>query len=246
MIRILKELKAFSVIILVIIALLFAQAMTDLALPDYMSNIVNVGIQQNGIEDVVPEIIRISEMEKIKMFLTEEEKDLVNKSYRIVNVDRDNLNEKEYKDFIKKYPDLIKDEFLILNTDNKEDIESMNSFLGKAMLTVLGVEMGSPQAQVDKQFEILPESMIDQSAIAYIKAEYEAIGIDMEDTQSKYVLSTGGTMLIIAFLGVIASILVGFLASRVSASLGRNLRDKVFSKVTSFSSAELNDFQLLP
>ena len=281
MIRILKELKPFSIIILVIIGLLFAQAMTDLALPDYMSNIVNVGIQQNGIEDVVPQIIRISEMEKIKMFLTEEEKELVNNSYRIVNKDRDNLNEKEYKDFIKRYPDLVKEEFLILNTDNKEDIEMMNSFLGKAMLTVLGVEMGRPQgiassdeikmdnpfsnlpegtdpfmvlqnlpkeqledmrAEVDKQFEILPESMVNQSAISYIKSEYETIGIDMEDTQTKYVLSTGGKMLGIALLGMIASIIVGFLASRVSASLGRNLRDKVFTKVTTFSNAELNDF----
>ena len=281
MIRILKELKPFSIIILVIIGLLFAQAMTDLALPDYMSNIVNVGIQQNGIEDVVPEIIRISEMEKIKMFLTEEEKQLVNNSYRIVNKDRDNLNEEEYKNFIKKYPDLVKEEILILNTDNKEDIEMMNSFLGKAMLTVLGVEMGRPQgiassdesqmdnpfsdlpegtdpfmvlqnlpkeqldemrAQVDRQFEVLPESMVNQSAISYIKSEYESIGIDMEDTQTKYVLSTGGKMLGIALLGMIASILVGFLASRVSASLGRNLRDKVFTKVTTFSNAELNDF----
>lgn len=281
MIRILKELKPFSIIILVIIGLLFAQAMTDLALPDYMSNIVNVGIQQNGIEDVVPEIIRISEMEKIKMFLTEEEKQLVNNSYRIVNKDRDNLNEEEYKNFIKKYPDLVKEEILILNTDNKEDIEMMNSFLAKAMLTVLGVEMGRPQgiassdesqmdnpfsdlpegtdpfmvlqnlpkeqldemrAQVDRQFEVLPESMVNQSAISYIKSEYESIGIDMEDTQTKYVLSTGGKMLGIALLGMIASILVGFLASRVSASLGRNLRDKVFTKVTTFSNAELNDF----
>ena len=279
MIRILKELKPFSIIILVIVALLFGQAMTDLALPDYMSKIVNVGIQQNGIADVVPEVIRIPEMEKIKMFLRDDEKELVDISYKVI--DKENLTQEEYSKYIKKYP-LIEDESLyILTNTSKEDIEMMDSFLGKAMLTVLGIEKGTPQGiasgdenkidnpfanlpegtdpfqvlknlpqeqmdemriQVDKQFEILPENMINQSAITYLKAEYEVIGIDMESTQTKYVLSIGGTMLAIALLGMIASILVGFLASRVSASLGRNLRDKVFTKVTTFSNAELNDF----
>ena len=279
MFRIIKELKPFTLSILIIVALLFGQAMTDLALPDYMSNIVNVGIQQNGIEDVVPEVIRAKEMEKIKMFLTEEEKDLVNRNYKLI--DKESLTENEYEDYLSKYEILKNEPLFILEEQSEEDIEKMDLFLGKAMLTVFGIEMGAPQgvasddvnnmqnpfanlpegtdpfevigslpkeqldemkSQVDQQFEGLPESMINQSAIAYIKSEYEAIGIDMERTQSKYVLSTGGIMLIIALLGMIASISVGFIASRVSASLGRNLRDKVFKKVTTFSNAEFNDF----
>lgn len=96
--------------------------------------------------------------------------------------------------------------------------------------------------QIDEQFVNLPENMISQSATNYIKAEYEAIGIDISKTQSSYILSIGGIMLLIALLGMVASIIVGFLSARVAASLGRNLRDKVFEKVTSFSNAEFDNF----
>ena len=279
MFKIIKELKPFVLIILLIIGLLFFQARTDLALPEYMSNIVNVGIQQSGIENAVPEIIRETELQKVKLFLNEEQRELVDKSFKTIN--KDNLSGKEFEDYSKKYPLLKEESLLLLDTESEEDIEEMNSFLGKAMLTVLGIEMGAPQgilssegnlmdnpfanfpegtdpfiviqnlpdeqfnimkAEIDKQFEILPENMIVQSATNYIKTEYEAIGIEIQKTQSRYILNIGGIMLIIALIGMIASISVGFLSSRVAASLGRNLRDKVFQKVTSFSNAEFNNF----
>ncbi len=279
MFKIIKEMKPFVLIILLIIGLLFFQARTDLALPEYMSNIVNVGIQQSGIENAVPEVIREAELQKVKLFLNEEQRELVDKSFKIIN--EDNLSQKEFEDFSKKYPLLKEESLLLLDTESEEDIEEMNSFLGKAMLTVLGIEMGAPQgilssegnlmdnpfanfpeganpfiviqnlpeeqfnimkAEIDKQFEILPENMIVQSATNYIKTEYEAIGIEIQKTQSRYILNIGGIMLIIALIGMTASISVGFLSSRVAASLGRNLRDKVFQKVTSFSNAEFNNF----
>ena len=279
MFKIIKEMKPFVLIILLIIGLLFFQARTDLALPEYMSNIVNVGIQQSGIENAVPEVIREAELQKVKLFLNEEQRELVDKSFKIIN--EDNLSKKEFEDFSKKYPLLKEESLLLLDTESEEDIEEMNSFLGKAMLTVLGIEMGAPQgilssegnlmdnpfanfpeganpfiviqnlpeeqfnimkAEIDKQFEILPENMIVQSATNYIKTEYEAIGIEIQKTQSRYILNIGGIMLIIALIGMTASISVGFLSSRVAASLGRNLRDKVFQKVTSFSNAEFNNF----
>lgn len=277
--KIIKEMKPFTLIILMIVGLLFFQARTDLALPDYMSNIVNVGIQQNGIENAVPTVIRESEIEKIKIFLSEEQNKLVDNSFKLIN--KDSLSEKEYKDFLKKYPLLESESLYILDASSSEDIENMNSFLGKAMLTVMGIEKGAPQGitageeiqgenpfanfpegtdplaiignlppeqflgimdKIDEQFENLPENMIVQSATSYIKTEYEAIGIEIEKTQSKYILNIGGIMLLIALLGMLASITVGFLSSRVAASLGRNLRDKVFQKVTSFSNAEFNSF----
>ena len=279
MFKIIKEMKPFVLIILLIIGLLFFQARTDLALPEYMSNIVNVGIQQSGIENAVPEIIRETELQKVKLFLNEEQRELVDKSFKTIN--EDSLTQKEFEDYSKKYPLLKEESLLLLDTESEEDIEEMNSFLGKAMLTVLGIEMGAPQgilssegnlmdnpfanfpeganpfiviqnlpeeqfnimkAEIDKQFEILPENMIVQSATNYIKTEYEAIGIEIQKTQSRYILNIGGIMLIIALIGMIASISVGFLSSRVAASLGRNLRDKVFQKVTSFSNAEFNNF----
>ncbi len=100
MVKIIKELKPFTVLVLIIVGLLFAQAMADLALPDYMSNIVNVGIQQNGIENAVPQVIRAEKMEKLKILLDEEEKNIVNKNYKLI--DKSNLTEQEFKDYSKK------------------------------------------------------------------------------------------------------------------------------------------------
>ena len=266
--RILKELRPFVIYILIIVALLLGQAMTDLALPDYMSNIVNVGIQQKGIERAVPDVIRASEMDKLKIFLAEEENKLIDSYYKLIN--KDNLTKEEYNNYLKKYKALENESLYILNTSNEEDIDRMNSFLGKAILSKYGVEKGALQqampnlpegtdpfmalkslpkeqldmlkAEMDKQFKDIPQSIVIQSAINYIKLEYEAVGIDMDKVQSNYILSTGGIMLLIALLGMIASVIVGFLGARVSASLGRNLRDKVFKKVTSFSDAEFDNF----
>ncbi|WP_333638501.1 ABC transporter ATP-binding protein [Tissierella praeacuta] len=267
MLKLFREFKPFTILIIIIIGLLLFQASMELALPDYMSNIVNIGIQQNGIEDIVPKVIRPGELEKIKMFLNEDERNLLYSSYRLIN--KEDLTEREYKDFVNKYPLLEKEELYILNTKSKEDIEKINSFLGKPMLIIWGIENGAslpfanlpeetdpfmvlknlPKEQlnamksgIDEQFKNLPETMINQSATNYIKSEYETIGINMKKTQSKYILYTGGVMLFIAFLSMAASISVGFISARVSASLGRNLRDKVFRQVTAFSNSEFDDF----
>lgn len=127
MLKLIKEFKPFTISIIIIIGLLFLQAMTDLALPDYMSNIVNIGIQQNGIENTVPEVMKVEFMEKIKIFLNQDEKRLLESSYRLI--DKDNLTEKEYKMYLKKYPSLEREKLYVLDTSSKEDIEKMDSFL---------------------------------------------------------------------------------------------------------------------
>lgn len=277
MLKLLKEFKPFTLLILIIIGLLFIQAMADLALPDYMSNIVNIGIQQNGIKNAVPEVMKTEEMDKIKIFLNEDERNLVDNSYKLI--DKENLTEKEYKNYFKKYPSLEKESLYVLNIDSKEDIERMDSFLAKAILVVLGIEKGSLQGisfqqdmeslyanipegtdpfmilanlpkeqlelmkeKIDEGFKDIPQTIIEQSAINHIKDQYESIGVNIRKTQSNYIIYIGGIMLLIALLGMLASILVGFLSARISASLGRNLRDKVFQKVTSFSNAEFDNF----
>ena len=105
-----------------------------------MSNIVNIGIQQNGIENVVPKVIRASELEKINIFLNEEEKALINDSYELIEKN----NSQEYKDYLKKYPALEGEELYLLNTKDKEIIEEMNSFLGRPMLIIWAIENGTP------------------------------------------------------------------------------------------------------
>ncbi|WP_352418979.1 ABC transporter ATP-binding protein [Proteiniborus sp.] len=277
MLKLFKEFKPFFISIVIIIALLFLQASAELALPDYMSNIVNVGIQQNGIENAVPEVMKVDTMEKVQIFLSQNERNLVNNSYKLIN--KDNLTEKEYERYLKKYPAIENESLYILNTDLKEDIEEMNSFLGKALLIVAGIEDGAPQGvsagnvennpfanfpegadpfmvlknapkeqiatlkvQIDEQFKGLPETMITQSAISYIKNQYEDMGADIKKTQSNYIFYIGGIMILISLVSMAASISVGFLSARVSSGLGRNLRDKVFNKVTAFSNGEFDDF----
>ena len=272
MFRIIKEVKPFVITILIIIVLLFAQAMSELALPDYMSNIVNVGIQQNGIENAVPEVIRQEQLEKIKLLLSQEGMNLVNRSYKLI--DRDSLSEKEYSKYLNKYPLLGRENLYVLNKPSKKDIKELDSVLAKAILIVWGIEQGDAEqglskhfeglpegiepfealknlpneqletikAKIDEQFGKMPESLITQSAINFIKMEYEIIGVNIQRNQSNYILYIGGIMLLIALLSMAASIFVGFLSARVSSALGRNLREKVFRKVISFSNVEFDDF----
>jgi len=267
MLKLIKEFKPFIVSILIIVGLLFLQARTELALPDYMSDIVNVGIQQNGIENLVPQVIKADTMDKIMIFLDDDEKALVDRSYKLIG--KDNLSQNEYQELIKKYPALEIENLYILNTNSKNDIEEMNLYLGKTLLVIGAIEEGAIQSfmnlpqgtdpfmvlkqlpreqidalkiRMDEQFKTLPEGIITQSAITYIKSLYEEIGISIKRLQTNYILYIGGIMLLISLIGMGASIAVGFLSARISSGLGRNLRDKVFKKVTTFSNSEFNDF----
>ncbi|NLJ97812.1 MAG: ABC transporter ATP-binding protein, partial [Tissierellia bacterium] len=164
MLKLIKEFKPFTVLIFITIGLLFIQAMADLALPDYMSNIVNIGVQQNGIENAVPEVMRVEEMEKIKIFLNQDEISLLNSNYTLI--DRENLTEKEYKKYIGKYPTLENENLYILNKNSQEYIDEMNSFLGKAIIIVSSIENGAPigigksdEANGEDFFGNIPEGM---------------------------------------------------------------------------------------
>lgn len=271
MFRIIKEIKPFIITILIIIVLLFVQAMTELALPDYMSNIVNIGIQQNGIEDAVPQVIRAEKLDRIKVLLNEEERTLVENSYRLIR--KEDIDNKGDNKLLKKYPVLEKESLYVLDAWSEKDKEKLNSILAKAILTLWGIENGAEQSQlpflnelpdgmdpleiiktlpeeqlraimakIDEQFKLMPESIITQSAINFIKAEYEAIGVNIRQNQFRYIMYVGGIMLLIALLSMGASIAVGFLSARVSSAFGRNLREKVFRKVISFSNVEFDDF----
>lgn len=247
MLKLFKEFKPFTILIFLIVGLLLLQASTELALPDYMSRIVNIGIQQNGIEDPVPEAIRVSQMEKIKSLLTNNERAFVDGNYGII--EKDSIDIREYERLVKKYPALENESLFILDT--KDSIKELGEVLAKPMVIVWGMENQEMLPMEQKeilQFRLdegaidLPEQMISQGAINFVRAEYEAIGMNIRKLQSNYILYIGGLMLLISILSAVASISVGFLSSRVSARLGRNLRDKIFRKVTSFSNSEFDDF----
>jgi len=279
MIKIIKYFKPFVLSIILVIGLLFAQAMLDLALPDYMSKIVNVGIQQGGVENAVPEVIRKSELDKIKLFMKDTDKKKVEENYIVL--DKKDLSKNEYEDHLNDYPILDKEELYKLNTKEKEVIDELNNVFGKPILLVSGIEKAGikglvasmpeeskgamlnlpndtgpfdiisklPQEQInsmkestDEKFDDMPDSMITQSAVSYIKSEYDEIGIDTDDLQSSYILSSGGKMLLIALGSMVATVIVALLGARVAAGLGRDLREKTFRKVTSFSNSEFDKF----
>jgi len=281
MIKILKHLKPFVTSIVVVICLLFVQAMCDLALPDYTSNIVNVGIQQGGVENAVPKAIRKSEFDKIKLFMNENDKKKVEDNY--VLLDKKNLSKSELENYLKDYPQLDKESLYKLNTKDKNIISELNNIFGKPILIVSGIEKGGISAltsgmsgaaqrgqmpknlpantdpfaiiskmsqeqinamkeKTDEKFKNMPGSMITQSAVTFLHKEYKTIGINTDKLQSNYILIAGAKMLLLALISMAATVIVGLLAARVAAGLGKNLRKKVFRKVTSFSSSEFNKF----
>ncbi|ATD55540.1 ABC transporter ATP-binding protein [Clostridium chauvoei] len=138
MLKLIKYLKNSIVSILLIIGLLIIQAVCDLSLPDYTSNIVNIGIQQGGIENAVPSIIRKSEFEKILLFVKDEDKDIIESNYKLL--DKNNLTDEEYNEEVKAYPELDKQALYKINTEDKKIIEELDLKLSKPILILSGIE----------------------------------------------------------------------------------------------------------
>lgn len=268
MTKVLKYLKPFTLSLILVIGLLIVQATCDLSLPDYTSNIVNVGIQQNGIKNAVPTVIRETELNKLMIFMDDNQKDEVNKNYKLM--DKAKLSKEEYDKEVKKYPLLKSEPLYKLNTTDKKEIEGLNTIMSKALVKVSGIEAASqqgkitnlpkgvdiftvienlPQAQIDEmtkeidnKISDLDENMLTQSSIYAVKNEYEAIGINIEKLQNNYIFKSGAAMLGIALISLVATVTVGFLGARIAAGVGRSLRKDVFRKVVSFSNIEFDKF----
>lgn len=304
--------------VIAILAVLIVQAYCDLSLPGYTSDIVNVGIQQGGIDESIPDAVTADDMDKLLLFVSSKDADTVKDAYELK--DRDTGYDYDGSVYV-------------LKSDVSEDeakVEELSSILGKPMLLVTGFESGSDmtkqmedsmkdnmksaieeqaqkqmdeaasqltdeqkaaiamnpelkkqqeemqkqaQDQIDARmkqieeadvFELfglipedqrsevtdqiedklsdMPETMVDQAATGYIKDAYARLNVDTDKLQNSYLLTTGAKMVGLAFLGMAASILVGFMASRVGATAGRDLRGKVFRKVVGFSNNEFDHF----
>ena len=138
MLKLLKHLKPYLSSIIVAILLLFVQAICDLSLPDYMSNIVNVGIQQGGIENSVPNIIKKSDLDKLFIFMSDENRDIVKKNYMLLS--KDSLNSNDYNEYLEKYPVLNNEDLYKLNTKDSKNINELNNIFAKPMLIVSMIE----------------------------------------------------------------------------------------------------------
>lgn len=231
MFKILKYLGEFKVSVIAIIALLVIQAYCDLSLPSYTSDIVDVGIEQGGIENAVPYVMRESTLESICLF--SEEEDLIRQYYA--------LNEEG------NYELLTEDEEIITSLDKAMGISIvLVSMLDEAGMPqgIMDKEQGISfkQQMLDEHGEELSDAIVSQMAIMSVKAEYEALGVDLNALQFKYLMVTGAKMLLMTVLMMAAAICVGFLSARTSAGIGFRLRNRVFRKVVSFSHAEMDKF----
>jgi len=135
MLRLIKYLKPYALLIILSIALLFVQANADLALPDYLSKIVNNGIQQSGVENAVPKAIRQSEMDKLFIFMSVEEKVLVRDDYVLVEPTSPDADQ-----YLEDYPALADEPIYVLKEVDQAEIDSLNSIMGKALVVVSGIE----------------------------------------------------------------------------------------------------------
>lgn len=253
MFKVLKNLKKTWVSVLMIIILLCIQAATDLALPEYTSKIVNIGIQQGGIENTIPEVVRETTMQSLEL-IAGQDKDTIINSY--TKISKENLSNNEYEKYVKKYPALEKENLYVVNDLSKEEQEKLNSVISKPLIAIYSQKMAAQMQNQNENYlsdngmnnlgkskmEEMPDSIIEQIAIQEIKSEYEDIGINMENYQIDYILMTGLQMLGIALISMVAAVTIMLLSSKVAAKLAATLREKIYKKVLTFSSKEIRQF----
>lgn len=304
--------------VIAILAVLIIQAYCDLSLPGYTSDIVNVGIQQGGIDESIPKAVTADDMDKLLLFVGSEDADTVKAAYQLKEKDtgydydgsvyvlKSGVEEEEaqveklssilgspmmlvsgfesgndvtdqmevsmkdkMKSMIEEQAQKQMDKAASKMTDEQKAAIAMNPELQKQqeemqkqakeqidaqlkkideadVFEMFGMIPEEQRSEVTKQiedkFSDMPATMIDQAAKVYIKDAYARLNVDTNKLQNSYLLSTGAKMVGLAFLGMAVSILVGFMASRVGATAGRDLRGKVFRKVVGFSNNEFDHF----
>ena len=244
MFKVLKNLKESWISVITIVLLLIVQAAGDLTLPDYTSKIVNVGIQNGGIENVAPEVIRKSEMDNMLIFTEEDDKVLA--SYE--EISKDNLDSAEYEKLVKKYPALENESLYRIKKISSSEQDELDSLMDKPLM-MLSVTKQMPKEQLDQMLETvnqklddMQESILEQAAIQEVKNEYKAIGMNTDSIQNQYIIMAGLKMLGISLIIMISAISIMCLSARVAARLAKTLREKVFKKVLRFSNKEFSEY----
>ena len=240
--RIIRYLKNCKVAVLLIVCLLVVQAFTDLALPHYTSDIVDVGIQQSGVEHAATDEMTAKTHDEIAMMLPVDDEQTFRDAYTETDDGTYKLNDQGKKEqeeldrmvalplvaihYSSQIPDLDLDQVMQAYEAGAIDKQKILDMLDEAKQHMGG--MG--------------DSIVDQQAIAAAKAEYESLGYNLSDMQMGYLVRIGLLMLGLAARGMVAAVLVGFIASRTAAKVGATLRSKLFRRVVSFSDAEVQSF----
>ena len=250
MLKIFKYLKSSFISVLVIIALLVVQAVLDLTLPDYTSKIVNVGVQQGGIENAAITQIGDESLNKLVLLLDDKDKNYIldnykkNKKYKKETIYK--LNKDADKE---KVSNTLKKAMLIVYyIDNSGDKSTIKFDLPEGMdiYTALKYMDASQKAKMfegmDKKLKDLPDTIIDQAAVNYVKTEYKRIGVNTTKIQNDYIIKIGIIMLLISFVTMATGILTVYTGSKMAAKLAQTLRNKVFKKVVGFSKNEMKSY----
>ena len=251
MIKLFRYLKKAYLPVICIIVLLVMQALCELSLPTYTSDIVNVGIQQGGIEDAVPEAMREQTFQGLAAVMDEDDAEEMKDAYELYSEEQ--VADSEYSSYKDGRLYVRKD----LSSDEREDLDQS---MARAMIILssqmakqiaanpqAAAQLSDDQKQMMQQMENMdvndmPDSIISQAAITFVETEYREIGIDLDSIQTRYLLKTGGIMIGIAFLSMTAAVLVTLASARLAARLSRVLRDKIFKKVMDFTNSEFDRF----
>lgn len=258
MIKIFIRCKKYWPIMILLCGLLYGQVQLELALPNTMSNIVNNGIQGGGISSSVPDVLREETVEELLVWMSETDQEAFLDCFDLASVG-------ENGQLVDKYPLLNEENLYIKKTNlSQENFELLDEAFSKSMLIntmmkeslsqqgngdfslILSMMNDAQKQEIINQAEIqmenLGESTIQSISKQLVLNEYTEIGLDLNQIQMNYLISSGKEMLFLS-LGIMAiAILVGFLCSRMSAGISRMLRSEVFEKVESFSQAEFDKF----
>ncbi len=253
MIKVFKYLKSSIFSVLAVILLLIVQAILDLTLPDYTSKIINVGVQQGGIENAAIEQIGEDSLEKVLLFTSSKNKKYILSNYTVSN--KTYKGEKIYK--LKKDSDkdkisnILSKPMTIIsyieqsknskNTTINFDIPN-NMDIYQALSYMSSDEKAKMLAGINKKMKDIPDTIIDQAGVSYVKSEYKRIGINTTKIQNAYIFKTGMIMVGIALAVMIDGILVVLIGSRMAAKLAKTLRRKTFKKVVGFSKSEIKEY----
>lgn len=261
--------KKFWAPILLCVGLLFLQSQSELALPDYMSDIISVGIQAGGFDSAVSDVLSEETYQHLLVLMGKDDQGVFEDSYKLVkakDVDEDTLDkftkakgENLYflKDISDKKKDqletvLVKPMLMITSIDamdpNSTEYREQFGDLPAGMTPYDALKMIPEEkkaemfSEIDSQMKTMGESTIKIAAGNGVKAEYSKLGCDVNQVQNNYILSAGLKMLVIALAGTVCAVACGFLASKIGSGVSRLLRGDVFKKVESFSNEEFNKF----
>lgn len=292
--KLFKNLKPYWSSVLLILVLLVVQAFCDLSLPQYTSDIIDTGIQNSGVEHILPEQITAEEFENAQLFMTESEKQKWQNAYdgeqRKESLSGKDLDELDSDLLV---PVLLNYQMSMMSEDSFREMLAQqqtdpNAAAQMEQMTVeeLGAAMGvelqpfqrteedsdgnsstvtcvdvrpvfaamqqsgqlnedtvtQMRSQLEDMLDTMGDSLVQSMGVAYAVQCDKDAGLDIDKIQTSYLWRTGSKMMAMAFAMMAAAICVCYVASRVGAGVGRDLRGKVFSRVMQFSSAEMDQF----